>query len=202
LGYCRLENLAGAIAVADGILEFEDRKAWTAWLRKYHASSPGVWVRLSKKDSDVASVTKAEALETAICYGWIDGQNKSAGPMAWLQKFTPRSSKSIWSQVNRKKALELIESGKMKPAGLAEVERAKKDGRWEAAYEPQSRATVPADLQAALERNARARTFFEGLDSKNRYAILFRIHNAKKAETRSRRIEKFVAMLEQNLKIH
>ncbi|HXF26808.1 MAG TPA: YdeI/OmpD-associated family protein [Bryobacteraceae bacterium] len=144
----------------------------------------------------------AEALEVALCYGWIDGQKKGESENAWLQKFTPRAKKSIWSKINREKALALIESGKMKTAGLNALEHAKKDGSWEAAYDSQSGAAVPADLQAALDKNARAKAFFVTLDSHNRYAVLFRIQTAKKAETRAKRIQKFVEMLEKHEKLH
>jgi len=147
-------------------------------------------------------VTYEEALEVALCYGWIDGQKKSHDGTSWLQKFTPRGPKSIWSKINTEKALRLIESGKMKPAGLKAVEGARQDGRWDAAYASQSKAVVPGDLQAELDRNAEAKAFFATLDSRNRYAILHRIHTAKKAETRAMRIEKFVRMLEKKEKLY
>ncbi|HET9223725.1 MAG TPA: YdeI/OmpD-associated family protein, partial [Roseiflexaceae bacterium] len=138
----------------------------------------------------------------ALCYGWIDGQKKSHDEASWLQKFTPRGAKSIWSKVNREKALSLIESGQMQPAGLAAVESAKQDGRWEAAYDSQSAAGVPDDLQAELDRNPTAKAFFSTLNSRNRYAILFRIQTAKKAETRAKRIQEFVGMLERHEKLY
>ena len=138
----------------------------------------------------------------ALCYGWIDGQKKSYDDSSWLQKWTPRGAKSIWSKINRDKALKLIERGEMKPAGLAEVERARQDGRWEAAYDSHSTATVPSDFQAALDDNAEAGAFFASLNSTNRYAILFRIQTAKKAETRAKRIREFIAMLERHEKLH
>jgi len=150
----------------------------------------------------VQSVTYPEALDVALCFGWIDGQKKSDTAATWLQKFTPRSKRSIWSKINREKALALIAGGRMKPAGLQEIERAKADGRWEAAYESQSRAEVPADLQAALDANPKANVFFATLNSQNRYAVLFRIHHAKKAETRARRIKQFVEMLAKGEKLH
>lgn len=184
------------------VLSFKRQRAWTSWLEKHHAKSSGVWLRLAKKAAGVESVNYAEALEAALCYGWIDGQKKSDGDSAWLQKFTPRSKKSIWSKINREKVLALIESGQMKPAGLQEIERAKEDGRWTAAYEGQKAATVPDDLQAALNRNASAKAFFATLNSKNRYAILFRIQTAKKAETRAKRIQQFIEMLAKNEKLY
>jgi uncharacterized protein YdeI (YjbR/CyaY-like superfamily) len=184
------------------ILPFKDKKAWSVWLAKHHAKSSGVWLKLSKKDSGVQSVSYPEALEAALCYGWIDGQKAGFDESFWLQKFTPRGPRSIWSKINRDKAEALIASGEMKPAGLAAIERAKEKGQWDAAYDSQSRAAVPDDLQAELDRNPEAKAFFATLESVNRYAIVFRIHNAKKPETRARRIQQFVAMLERHEKIH
>jgi uncharacterized protein YdeI (YjbR/CyaY-like superfamily) len=184
------------------ILSFEGPDALAAWLEEQHATSKGIWLKLAKKGSGTPSVTYAEALEVALCYGWIDGQKRSHDASAWLQKLTPRGKRSIWSKVNREKALALIESGRMRPAGLEEVERAQRDGRWEAAYDSQGAAAVPDDLAAALEQSPAARAFFATLDSANRYAILFRVQTAKKAETRARRIEQFVQMLERGEKIH
>lgn len=184
------------------VLPFSDRKHWSAWLEKNHASSAGIWILFAKKNSGVASVTYAEALDVAIAYGWIDSQKKSHDEKMFLQKFTPRGKRSIWSMVNRTKALAMIESGEMKAAGLAEVERAKSDGRWDAAYEPQTRAQVPDDLQKALDANPEAAKFFPTLSSQNRYAILFRVHTARKAETRQKRIEQFVAMLARHETLH
>ena len=181
---------------------FEDQGAWAAWLESNHADSPGLWLRHAKKASDLASVSYAEALDVALCYGWIDGQKKSYDESSWLQKWTPRGAKSIWSKINREKALKLIEQARIQPAGLAEVERAKQDGRWEAAYDSHSTATVPDDLQAALDSNAEAGAFFATLNSTNRYAILFRIQTAKKAETRAKRIREFIGMLERHEKMH
>ena len=184
------------------ILLFPHQNAWTAWLAANHAASAGVWLRLAKKGSSIQSLSYAEALEAALCYGWIDAQKKAESEHAWLQRFTPRRSKSIWSKVNREKAVALIQAGRMHPAGLQQVERAKQDGRWDAAYDSPGNAEVPADLQAALDRNARANAFFPTLDRANRYAILWRIQTAKKAETRARRIRQFVEMLERHEKIH
>ncbi|HKB60946.1 MAG TPA: YdeI/OmpD-associated family protein [Gallionellaceae bacterium] len=174
---------------------FENTQDWHAWLDENHAASRGVWLRLAKKGSATPTVSYAEALEVALCYGWIDGQKQAHGAEFWLQKFTPRSAKSVWSQINKEKALALAEAGKMKPAGLREIEAAKRDGRWEAAYHSASRASVPDDLQAALDANPRAKAFFGTLDSRNRYGILYRVQTAKKAETRSKRITQFVEML-------
>jgi uncharacterized protein YdeI (YjbR/CyaY-like superfamily) len=184
------------------VLAFASRAEWEAWLAKHHATSGGLWLQIAKKGSSVATVSYAEALDVALCYGWIDGQKGKLDDRCWLQRFTPRKPRSPWSKINRAKAAELIERGEMRPAGLREVERAKADGRWDAAYEGQRTATVPADLQRELKGNDRAREFFAALDSANRYAILFRIEEAKKPETRARRIEKYVAMLSAGKKIH
>jgi uncharacterized protein YdeI (YjbR/CyaY-like superfamily) len=177
------------------VIAFKSQQAWDAWLASQPAQSKGLWLKLAKKSSGIASVSKPEAIDTALCHGWIDGQLDSFDDEYWLIRFTPRQSASKWSEKNRARALQLVELGRMQPAGLSEIERAQKDGRWSAAYAPQSTAQVPDDLRAALARNKKARSFFETLDSTNRYAILHRIHNAKKAETRVARIEKYVTML-------
>ena len=184
------------------ILPFATRGAWEAWLDEHHAASEGLWLKIAKKGSGIETVSYPEALEVALCYGWIDGQKASFDDRYWLQRFTPRRSRSKWSKVNRQKATELIERGAMKPAGLREVERAKADGRWDAAYDAQSTATVPDDLRRELENNDAAREFFQTLNSANRYAILYQIGDAKKPETRARRIEKFVAMLAERKKLY
>ncbi|MDC0740499.1 YdeI/OmpD-associated family protein [Polyangium mundeleinium] len=184
------------------IVAFEHPRAWSTWLASNHASSRGVWLKLAKKASGVASVTYPEALDVALVWGWIDGQKKSFDEAAWLQKFTPRGPKSIWSKINREKALALIASGQMQPSGLVEVERAKQDGRWDQAYDSPSRATVPPDLSDALAKNSRAAAFFATLNATNRYAILFRVQTAKKAETRQKRITQFVEMLAKHEKLH
>jgi len=184
------------------VMLFKSQKDWTTWLDKNHAKSAGVWLQIAKKTGKVKTVTYAGALEVALCYGWIDGQGKGLDESAWLQKFTPRGPRSIWSKINRTKAMELIESGRMKPAGLAAIDRAKKNGQWTAAYDSHSTATVPDDFQAALDQNPKAKAFFATLDSTNRYAILFRLQTAKKPETRARRIEQFIGMLEKHEKIH
>ena len=165
-------------------------------------SSAGVWLKLAKKGAGIESVTHPEALEVALSYGWIDGRRRSLDEHSWLQRFTPRGPRSKWSKMNRAKAIELIERGEMKPAGLREVERAKEDGRWAAAYDAQSSATVPDDLQRELDQRPEARVFFATLDSRNRYAILHRIQDAKRSETRARRIAKYVAMLAAGRKIY
>jgi len=184
------------------VQSFANQKGWAAWLNKNHKTSSGIWLKLAKKLSGIQSVTYDEAIEVALCYGWIDGQKGSYDETCWLQKFTPRGPKSIWSKINTEKVLKLIESGRMKPAGLKAVENAKLDGRWDAAYAPQSKATVPEDLQVELDRNKKAKAFFATLDSRNRYAILHRIHNAKKPQTRVKRIEQFIRMLERKEKIY
>lgn len=184
------------------IIAFATPRDWADWLASNHAASRGLWLKLAKKGSGVESVTYPQALEVALAWGWIDGQKDSFDDTAWLQKFTPRGPRSIWSKINRDKALALIEAGEMKPPGLEQVERAKQDGRWEAAYDSPSRAAVPEDLSAALAANPRAAAFFSTLDSTNRYAVLFRIHTAKKAETRARRISQFVEMLARHEKLY
>jgi uncharacterized protein YdeI (YjbR/CyaY-like superfamily) len=183
-------------------LPFETRDAWESWLAANHWSASGVWIRFGRKGSGVPSVTHAEALEVALCYGWIDARSRGVDELHWVQRFTPRSSRSTWSKVNREKAAALIERGAMRPAGLREVERARADGRWDAAYEPQSTATVPDDLREALDRDPEALAFFESLDSRNRYAILHRLQAAKRPETRARRLETFVTMLSEGRTIH
>ncbi len=184
------------------IASFARPRAWADWLAANHASSRGVWLKLAKKDSGVESITYAEALEEALVWGWIDGQKQAFDDKAWLQKFTPRGPKSIWSKINREKALALIAAGRMKPSGLAQVEHAKQDGRWEAAYDSQSRAAVPEELMAALAANPRAADFFATLNSANRYAVVFRVQTAKKPETRARRIAQFVEMLARHEKLY
>ena len=183
-------------------LSFATRRAFFDWLAGEHGSSRGVWLRLARKGSGAASITYAEAIDVALAWGWIDGQKRRGDEAWWLQKFTPRGVKSVWSKINREKALALIEAGAMQPAGLAEVERAKQDGRWGMAYDPPSRAKVPDDLRAALAKNARAAAFFRALDAKNRYSVLWRVQTAKKEETRRKRIAGLVAMLARGEKVH
>ena len=184
------------------IIPFASRDAWAAWLEEQHATSVGLWLKFAKKGSGLDTVTYAEAVEVALCYGWIDGQVRKLDEDHYLQRFTPRRARSRWSKINRQKATELIERGEMKPAGLREVERAKADGRWDAAYDAPSTATVPEDLRRELEKNEPAREFFETLDGRNRYAILYQIQDARRPETRARRIEKYVAMLGEGKKIY
>lgn len=181
---------------------FESKRQWAAWLEKNHRTSAGLWLRLAKKDSGFQSVTYKEALEVALCYGWIDGQKRPESEAAWLQRFLARSDKSVWSKINREKALALIASGEMKAAGLEAVASARKNGRWDTAYDSPRAAVVPEDLQVALQANPRAAAFFESLDRANRYAVLWRIQTVKRAETRARKIAQFVAMLERKEKLH
>ncbi|MFN2636027.1 MAG: YdeI family protein [Gemmatimonadaceae bacterium] len=181
---------------------FKDQSAWAEWLEKNHRGSPGVWIRLGKKGSGIKSITSPEALEVALCYGWIDAQMRPENEETWLQRFMPRATRSLWSKRNREKALALIESGKMRPAGLEEIERAKADGRWDEAYDSPKNATVPGDLEDALRKNPRAKAFFKTLNAANRYAILWRLQTAKKPDTRQRRIGTIVAMLEKGGTFH
>ncbi|MFN8218400.1 MAG: YdeI/OmpD-associated family protein [Solirubrobacterales bacterium] len=183
-------------------LPFASAAELEEWLEANHVDSGGIWLKIAKKGSGIASVTYAEALEVALCFGWIDSQKRGFDEQFFLQRFTPRRPGGKWSQLNREKAEVLIDAGAMRPAGLAEVEAARADGRWEAAYAGQRAARVPDDLQRELDRNAAAREFFAALDSANRYAILYRLEDAKKPETRERRLRKFVAMLERGERIH
>jgi uncharacterized protein YdeI (YjbR/CyaY-like superfamily) len=177
------------------VLHFRDKTEWRSWLDSNHANVEGVWLKFGKKNSGLVSINYAEALEVALCYGWIDGQSKGLDDQSWLQKFTPRGKRSIWSKVNREKSEALMDAGLMHQAGLAAIEAAKQDGRWERAYDSASRATVPDDLQEALNANKAAKKFFETLTGQNRYSILHRIQTAIKPETRARRIAQFVEML-------
>ena len=181
-------------------MPFASREAWEAFLEGQHATSEGLWLKIAKKGSGIESVTYDQAVEVALCYGWIDGQVRKYNEDYYLQRFTPRRSRSKWSKVNRKKVTELIKRGEMKAAGLREVERAKADGRWDAAYDSPRTAMVPADLQRELEKNEQARRFFSELDGRNRYAILYQIQDAKRPETREKRIAKYVAMLAERKK--
>lgn len=183
-------------------LTFETQAKFRAWLNKNHAKEPGLWIRYAKKASGIKTMVYQEALEEALCYGWIDGKVRTVDENYYVQRFTPRRSKSNWSRINRDKAEKLIESGKMKPAGLAEVERAKADGRWDAAYESTANMKVPDDFTKALAGSAKARKFWGSLNRTNRYAILYQIHDAKKPETRARRNARFVDMLKNEQKLH
>lgn len=181
---------------------FRTRKEFASWLEKNHARSTGIWARIARKGGGLRSMTYQEGLEVALCYGWIDALKRPENETAWLQRFVPRRPKSLWSRINREKALALVESGQMRPAGHAEIERAQQDGRWDAAYDSPSRATVPAELEAELAKRPRARKFFESLDRINRYAVTWRIQTATNPETRARRVEKLVDMLEKGETIH
>lgn len=184
------------------ILLFTSKEELEVWLEENAAAGEGLWLKIAKKGSGIESVNYAEALELALCFGWIDSQKRGLDNVFFLQRFTPRRPRGKWSQINRAKAEELIAAGAMRPAGLAEVEAAKADGRWDAAYAGQRAATVPDDLQQELDRNEKAGEFFATLDSANRYAILYRLQEAKKPETREKRLRKFIAMLERGEKIH
>jgi uncharacterized protein YdeI (YjbR/CyaY-like superfamily) len=189
-------------ASEEASLFFETAAQWKKWLATHHATSAGVWLRLAKKDSSERSVSYAEAVEEALCQGWIDGRKKADDDSFWLQRFTPRSARSVWSKINRDKAMTLVKEKRMRPTGKAQIDRAKKDGRWEAAYDGARTSAIPPDLKAALDADRRAAAFFETLDAANRYAILWRLQTAKKAETRERRLAQFVAMLARHEKIH
>ncbi len=188
--------------MSEPTLTFATQSEWEDWLEAHGSASSGVWLRLAKKSAEQPTVTYAQALDEALCHGWIDGRKQAESEHHWLQRFTPRTARSIWSKINTQKAEALVAAKKMRPAGLAAIEKAKRDGRWEAAYAPASKSTVPADLEQALDACPKAKAFFETLDGQNRYAILFRIHNVKKAETRAKKIARFVAMLNDGEKIH
>ena len=177
------------------ILPLESKKKIAEWLAKNHDKSAGLWLKIAKKASGIPTVTYAEALDVALCYGWIDGQKGSFDDQYFLQRFTPRRPKSIWSKINVGHVERLIASGEMKPAGLRAVEAAKQDGRWDAAYSSQTNIEVPADFKSALNKNKKAKVFFESLTNSKRYSFLFRITTAKKIETREKRIRQFVEML-------
>ena len=178
------------------IISFEKSADWRRWLDRQHKSARGLWLKFARKGSGIASIDRTEAVDGALCYGWIDGQGRSFDEQYYLVKFTPRSARSIWSKINRVKSVALIEQGLMRPAGLSEVERAQRDGRWDAAYDSPRTAAVPEDLTAALDAHPRARASFAGLNAANRYAILWQLQTAKKPETRARRIVRFIDMLE------
>ena len=178
------------------VLAFESAAAFEAWLAAQPRDSAGLWLKLPKKGSGVASVSKSEAIDAALCHGWIDGQLDRYDEKSWLVRFTPRRPRSKWSQINCERAEELVATGRMRPAGLAEIEAAKKDGRWQNAYPPHSRATPPPDLETALDANPTAAAFFATLKGANRYGLIYRVLDAKRPETRAKRIADFVAMLE------
>lgn len=183
-------------------LTFTSQTEWENWLTQNGSTSAGAWLRLAKKGAGQQTVTYDQALESALCHGWIDGQKRAESETFWLQRFTPRSAKSIWSRLNTERAEALIAAGRMRPPGMAEIEKARKDGRWKAAYTSPGNSTVPGDLQAALDANPKAKQFFSTLNSRNRYAILFRIQNAKRPETRARKIGEFIDMLNRGETFH
>jgi uncharacterized protein YdeI (YjbR/CyaY-like superfamily) len=184
------------------VLPFASQRVLEAWLKKHHSDPNGIWLKIAKKGAGIPSVSYSEAVDAALCYGWIDGQKAPLDDEYWLQKFTPRRPKSGWSRINCDRAASLIEQGRMKPPGMRQVELAKADGRWDAAYDSQSKIAVPPDLQSELDKNPKAQNFFLTLNSVNRYAILYRIQTAKKLETRAARIQKFVEMLSKQQKIY
>jgi uncharacterized protein YdeI (YjbR/CyaY-like superfamily) len=198
----RTASQAESIAKNLPVLAFATARAWSEWLATHHASSRGLWLKIAKKGAGPASVTYPEALDGALAWGWIDGQKGTFDDVWWLQRFTPRTTKSAWSKINRTKVEALIAAGAMAASGLAEVERARRDGRWDRAYDGARSSSVPADLVAAFARNARARAFFETLDAANRYAILYRVQAAKKPETRAERITRFVTLCARHETIH
>jgi uncharacterized protein YdeI (YjbR/CyaY-like superfamily) len=181
---------------------FKTEDAFAKWLDSNHAKSRGIWLRMAKKDTGIASINYAQALDVALCYGWIDGQKRPCDESTWLQRFTPRGPRSLWSKINTGKVQTLIENGRMRPAGLAAIESAKASGRWESAYQPSTAAEIPPDLQAALDANRKAKEFFATLRGANRYAVIYRVTTAKKPETRARRIAEYVAMLERGETLH
>lgn len=184
------------------VKRFRSRAAWERWLEKHHQTSPGLWLELGKKGSGVTSVTRADALEVALRYGWIDSQAVTVDEKTFRQRFTPRRSRSKWSQINRATVERLHAEGRLAPAGVREMDAAKRDGRWDAAYASPRAMGVPDDLHAKLEANDRARRRFEQLDAANRYAILYRLHDARTPETRARRLARFIRMLEAGETLH
>jgi uncharacterized protein YdeI (YjbR/CyaY-like superfamily) len=184
------------------VLVFSSAAAWREWLSREGESSPGAWIKIAKKGTAERTVSYAEALDVALCFGWIDGQKNGFDDEYWLQRFTPRTPGSKWSKINTEKAEALIEAGQMELGGLREVERAKADGRWDSAYAGQRSATVPDDLRLALDANPAAAAFFETISSANRYAITYRIGAVKRPETRARKIAQYVQMLAEHKTLH
>ena len=184
------------------IIAFADRTELEDWLAGQPLDTAGVWIKLAKKRGGASGLAKSEAIDAALCHGWIDGQLAKYDDTHWLVRFTPRRSRSKWSAINRTRALELIEAGRMLETGLAQVDAAREDGRWDAAYAPASTAEIPPDLQTALDRSPSAATFFATLTGANRYAVLYRIGAVKQPETRARKIASYVAMLERGETIH
>ena len=183
-------------------LAFSSKDAFEKWLAEHHDGSDGIWLKIAKTESGVPSVSYAEALDVALCFGWIDGQKRALDEKHWLQRFTPRKAKSRWSKLNCTRATRLVREKRMRAAGLTQIELARKDGRWDAAYSSQSKAEVPEDLEQALAKNKKARAFFDSLDSANRYAVLYRLHHTNNPGARAAKIEKFVKMLSLGKKIH
>jgi len=181
---------------------FKNAKAFEAWLKKNHAKSDGLWLKIAKRGAAEPSVSYPEAVEIALCWGWIDGQKKGLDDQHFLQRFTPRRARSIWSKINVDKVAALIEAGRMQPPGLAQVEAAKADGRWAKAYDGARTSTVPDDLLAALDADPAAKAFFATINASNRYAVLWRIQTAVKAETRAKRIAQLVGMLSRGETVH
>lgn len=184
------------------IMQFKSSGSYRSWLKENHKKSSGIWIKIFKKDSNEISISYAEALDQSLCFGWIDGQKQKYDDHSWLQKFTPRRSKSSWSKVNVQHAERLIKSGEMTPAGLAVIEAAKSDGRWTKAYDSPGSAKVPDDFLKALENNKKAKTFFETLDKRNVYSIVYRLQTAKKPETREKRMKLILEMLKKGRKFH
>jgi uncharacterized protein YdeI (YjbR/CyaY-like superfamily) len=190
------------MALDDPIIAFGTAADLDNWLERNHATSSGIWLKIAKKDSGVESVSYVEALDVALCHGWIDGQKRGLDDTYWLQRFTPRTTRSKWSRANCEKAEALLRRGALRPAGVRQVELAKADGRWEGAYHGMRTAAVPDDLAAAIAATPAAAAFFENLDRRNRYAMIYRVNDAKRDETRRRRIEQFVAMLSEGRKLY
>ena len=184
------------------VIEFASAADFERWLAGNYEDPGGLWIKLARKASGIPSVTYPEALDVALCYGWIDGLRRSFDENYYVQKFTPRRARSKWSKINREKVARLIEAGRMQPSGMAQIEAAKADGRWQDAYDSPSKMTVPDDLQSRLDEHPEAAAFFGGLDSRNRYAILYRIQDAKRPETRARRIEQFFQMMVDGEKLY
>jgi uncharacterized protein YdeI (YjbR/CyaY-like superfamily) len=197
-----MKKQAPTIPADRPIHDFESAQAFDGWLEQHGSSSPGIHIRIAKKDSGIQSISYAEAVETALCHGWIDGVRNRYDDTYFLQRFTPRGPRSIWSEINKKKVQELKKAGLMRPAGLAAVKRAKENGQWDNAYAPVSTIQVPPDLAAALKKNKAARTFFETLKGSSRYAFLHRLHTAKKEETRAKRLAFFIGMMERGEAYH
>ena len=190
-----MPKLKPAPAMDLPVKPFKDQAAWEKWLDANHAKSRGIWLRFARKSSGIASVDYPQALDVALCYGWIDGQRRSLDDESFLQRFTPRGPRSLWSKINTDKVAVLIRDGRMHPAGHAAIESAKASGRWESAYQPWSNPDIPPELQAGLDKNKKAKAFFETLKGRERYAVIFRVQTAKKPETKAKRVAEFVERL-------